>query len=48
VGLKANGSTPTTQTDLIHAVRCTLKYTLSRPAGPTTETLSCTAWLRSW
>jgi prepilin-type N-terminal cleavage/methylation domain-containing protein len=48
VGLKANGSTQTTQLDLIHAVRCTMKYTLARPAGTSTETVSCTAWLRAW
>lgn len=48
VGLKANGSTPTTETYLIHAVRCTLKYTLTRPTGSTTETLASTAWLRAW
>lgn len=48
VGLKANGSTATTQTDLIHAVRCTMKYTLARPSGMSTETISCTAWLRAW
>lgn len=47
VGLKANGAT-TTETDLIHAVRCTVKYTLSNPAGTVTETVSRTAWLRSW
>ena len=48
VGLKADGSTLTTQPDLIHAVRCTLQYTLTRPTGTSTETLSCTAWLRAW
>ncbi len=48
IGLKANGSTPTTETDLIHAVRCTLKYALTRPTGTTTETLASTAWLRAW
>ncbi|HMO87077.1 MAG TPA: type II secretion system protein [Lacipirellulaceae bacterium] len=48
VGLKANGSTPTTELGLIHAVQCTLRYSLARPAGPMTETLSCTAWLRAW
>ncbi len=47
VGLKANGVT-TTETDLIHAVRCTVRYTLSSPAGPATETVSRTAWLRAW
>lgn len=47
-GLKANGSTLTTQTDLVHAVRCTVTYDLTRPSGTTTETLSCIAWLRSW
>lgn len=48
VGLKADGVTTTTQTDLIHAVRCTIKYQVTRPAGPVTETLSSTAWLRAW
>lgn len=48
VGLKADGSTLTTQTDLIHAVKCTMKYTLTRPSGTTTETISCTAWLKAW
>ncbi len=48
VGLKADGSTLTTQLDLIHAVRCTIQYTLTRPSGTSTETLSCTAWLRAW
>jgi len=48
VGLKADGTTLTTQTDLIHAVKCTLQYTLTRPSGTSTETLSCTAWLRAW
>lgn len=48
IGLKADGTTTTTQPDLIHAVKCTLKYTVPRPAGPATETLSSTAWLRAW
>lgn len=48
VGFKADGTTTTTETDLIHAIRCTVKYTLSRPAGAVTETVSRTAWLRSW
>ena len=48
VGLKANGSTPTTQTDLIHAVKCTIKYTVARPSGAVTETMSSLAWLRAW
>jgi type II secretory pathway component PulJ len=48
VGLKANGSTATTQTDLIHAVKCTIKYLVPRPSGAVTETLSSTAWLRAW
>jgi prepilin-type N-terminal cleavage/methylation domain-containing protein len=47
VGLKANGSATTTQVDLIHAIRATIKYTVPRPGGSVTETLSCTAWLRS-
>jgi len=48
LGLKADGATATTQTDLIHAIRCTIKYVVTRPAGPVTETLSCEAWLRAW
>jgi len=48
VGLKANGSTTTTETDLIHAVKTTIKYTVTRPSGSVTETLSSTAWLRAW
>ncbi len=47
-GLKADGATSTTETDLIHAVKCTIKYTVPRPSGPVTETLSSTAWLRAW
>lgn len=47
-GYKADGTTATTQVDLIHAVRCGVKYTLTRPSGTTTETASCIAFLRSW
>lgn len=45
---KADGATVTTQPDLIHAVKCTVKYTLTRPSGTTTETVSSTAFLRAW
>jgi prepilin-type N-terminal cleavage/methylation domain-containing protein len=48
VGLKADGATATTQTDLIHAIRSTIKYTIARPTGTATETLSATGWLRAW
>jgi len=48
VGYKADGSTATTQVDAIHAVKCTMKYNLTRPSGTTNETVSCMAWLRSW
>lgn len=47
-GLKADGSSTTTNPDEIHAVRCTITYDLTRPAGAVTETLSSTAWLRAW
>jgi prepilin-type N-terminal cleavage/methylation domain-containing protein len=47
VALSANGALTTTPA-LARSVRCTLKYTLDRPAGPTTETVTCLAWLRSW
>lgn len=48
VAYKADGTTATTQVDLIHAVKGTLKYTLTRPGGTSTETISCTAFLRAW
>lgn len=48
IGLTSDGSTTTTNPEEIHAVRCTVAYDLNRPSGPVTETLSCTAWLRSW
>jgi type II secretory pathway component PulJ len=48
VGYKVDGVTATTTTDLIHAVKCTVKYLLNRPSGTTTETVSCSAWLRAW
>ena len=47
-GQKTKGSTATTEPDLVHAVRCTVTYDVSRPGGTTTETVSCIAWLRSW
>jgi len=48
VGIKANGTDITTDVDLIHSIRCTVKYTLIRPAGKQQQTVSCQAWLRSW
>jgi prepilin-type N-terminal cleavage/methylation domain-containing protein len=48
VGLKADGSTTTVEPDLIHAVRTTINYAVTRPSGTVAETLSSTAWLRSW
>jgi prepilin-type N-terminal cleavage/methylation domain-containing protein len=48
VALTANGLAMTTDPTKIHAVRCTAWYTLSRPSGPLTETVSCLAWLRAW
>jgi type II secretory pathway component PulJ len=47
-GYKVDGVTPTTTTELIHAVKCTVKYTLVRPTGSVAETVSNTAWLRAW
>jgi prepilin-type N-terminal cleavage/methylation domain-containing protein len=47
-GLKANGSTATTQVDLIHAIKVTIKYTVTRPSGTSTETITSTAWMRAW
>lgn len=45
---KADGATTTTQVDLIHAVRCQVKFVVTRPGGNVTETVSSTAFLRSW
>jgi len=47
-GLTANGLALTTEPAKIHAVRCLVTYTLNRPTGPATETVSCLAWLRAW
>jgi prepilin-type N-terminal cleavage/methylation domain-containing protein len=48
IGIKADGATQTATPALIHAVNCTVKYTLNRPSGAITETVSCMAWLRAW
>ena len=48
VGLTANGLATTTEPAKIHAVRCLVTYSLSRPSGPVTEAVSCLAWLRAW
>jgi hypothetical protein len=48
VGLTANGVGTTTDPTLVHAVRCTAEYRLTRPSGVTTERVTCVAWLRSW
>ncbi len=48
VGLKVDGTTQTTDPGLIHAVHCTTKVDLTRPASTETVTNSCRAWIRSW
>jgi len=51
VGIQANGIDTTTDVELIHSIRCSVKYTLIRPAGKAgkqQKTVSCQAWLRSW
>ena len=48
VGFKVDGTTATNETDLIHSVRCTVKFNLTRPNGTQLKTVSCQAWLRSW
>ena len=48
IALAANGTTQATAPDLAHSIRCTLKYTLSRPTGSVTETVTGLAWLRAW
>jgi prepilin-type N-terminal cleavage/methylation domain-containing protein len=48
VGLTANGLATTTDPSKVHAVQCMVQYTLNRPTGNVTETVSCLAWLRAW
>jgi hypothetical protein len=48
VGMRANGWQEATDPALVHAVQCTLTFSLDRPGGPTVETISSKAWLRSW
>jgi hypothetical protein len=48
IALTANGAALAPTPALAHSVRCTVKYTLARPAGPVTETITCLAWLRAW
>lgn len=47
-GMTASGLVTTTDVTKIHLISCSVKYALTRPAGTTTETVSCMAWLRSW
>ena len=48
IGLKADGTTSTTDPGLIHSIQCTAKVDVTRPAGTETVTTSCRAWLRAW
>jgi prepilin-type N-terminal cleavage/methylation domain-containing protein len=48
VALTANGVNNTTDVTKMHAFLCTVRYSLTRPGGTATETISCQAWLRSW
>jgi hypothetical protein len=48
VALTANGVNTTTDVTKMHALLCTVRYSLTRPGGSTSETVSCLAWLRSW
>lgn len=48
VGIKANGVDQTTDINLIHSIRCTVKFNLTRPSGNQLKTVSCQGWLRSW
>jgi prepilin-type N-terminal cleavage/methylation domain-containing protein len=48
IGLTANGLVTTTEPAKIHAVRCLVSYSLNRPSGSMTESVSCMAWLRAW
>lgn len=48
VGIKADGTTATTDPGLIHSVQCTTKVNIPRPSGTETVTTSNRAWLRAW
>jgi prepilin-type N-terminal cleavage/methylation domain-containing protein len=48
IGFTANGLVLTTDPAKVHAVRCTVRYTLNRPGGSTSEVASCIGWLRAW
>ncbi len=47
VGYEADGTTPTTVLDDVHAIHCTVNVTMPAGGG-TTRTVSSWAWLRSW
>lgn len=48
VGYRTDGTTPTTDVGLIHAVRAATEVALDHPGGSQAVTTSCEAWLRSW
>ncbi len=48
IGLTANGLATTIDPAKIHAVRCLVTYSLNRPTGAVTESVSCLGWLRAW
>lgn len=48
VGIRADGTTASTDVGLIHSIRATSEVTLTNPAGTQAVTTSCQAWLRAW
>lgn len=48
VGLRSDGTTPTTDVGLIHSIRATTEVALERPTGTEAVTASCQGWLRAW
>jgi len=45
---KVDGLTPVTEVGLIHSIRCTVRFNLTRPGGTESVTVSSRAWVRSW
>jgi len=48
IGIKVDGSTPTTDPGLIHLVQCSTEVNITRPTGVQSVTTSNRAWLRAW
>jgi prepilin-type N-terminal cleavage/methylation domain-containing protein len=47
-GIRADGSTASTDVGLIHSIRATTEVAVALPSGTQAVTTSCQAWLRVW